>query len=114
MAAVQGKTLFNQRGAVTLTWTGVTESDTFTASQIGSMYPDKTVTVTGTFGGATVLIKGSNDGSTYFTCHGQSGSLSFTADGGDVIIENFPYLQATHSGGTSETVKVIVNGTSYV
>ncbi len=113
MAAIQGKTLHNERKAVTLTWTSVTEADTFTASQIGSKYPDRVVAVTGTFGGATVLIKGSIDGTTYFTCHGQTGLLSFTADGGDVIIENYPYLQATHSGGTGETVKVIVNGLSY-
>ena len=113
MAAIQCKTVFPERGVLKMTWTAVTEADTMTASQEGSRYPDKVVTVTGTFGGATVLIKGSNDGVTYFTCHGQMGLLSFTSDGGDVLIENYPYLQATHSGGTGETIAVTVMGTSY-
>ena len=114
MAAIQGKSTFPERGTLKMTWTSVTEADTFTASNEGSRYPDKTIQVSGTFGGATVLIKGSNDGSTYFTCHGQTGLLSFTSDGGDVIIENYPFLQATHSGGTGETVTVTIFGASYV
>ncbi len=113
MAAIQCKTTFPEKRTLKMVWTTVTEADTFTASQEGSRYPDKTVTVVGTFGGATVLIKGSNDGTNFFQCHGQTGLLSFTVDGGDVIIENYPYLQATHSGGTSESVTVTIFGASY-
>ena len=113
MAAVQGKTTFPQPKGVQLTWSTVTESDTFTASQIGLHYPDRVVTVEGTIGGATVLVVGSNDGTNFHTCHGQSGLLSFTTAGGDVLIENYPYLKCTHSGGSSESITVTVMGASY-
>ncbi len=113
MAAIQGKTTFPEPRSSQIVWTTVTEADTFTASQIGLRYPDKVVTVEGTFGGATVLVVGSNDGTNFHTCHGQTGLLSLTAAGGDVIIENYPYLKCTHSGGTSESITVTITGASY-
>ena len=113
MAAIPGITSYPYRHAAKIVWASVTENDTFTASQIGQNYPDRGVTVQGTFGSATVLVKGSYDGTNYFTLHGQSGALSFTAAGSDIIVENTPYLQCTHSGGTSESVTVTFHGSSY-
>ena len=113
MSAVLGLTTFPEPRSLKIVWSSVTEADTFTASQRGQRYPDAVVTVEGTFGGATVLIVGSNDGTNFHTVHGQSGLLSLTTAGGDVIIENYPYLKATHSGGSSESITVTIIGASY-
>ena len=113
MAAVLPKTTFPDPKSFSITWTTVTEGDTFTASQIGGQYPVRCVTVQGTFGSATVLVKGSLDGTNYHTLRGLSAALSFTSAGLDIIQENTPYLQITHSGGTGESVTVTITGTSY-
>ncbi len=113
MAAIPATTTFPEKHAAKVVWSAVTEADTFAATAVGSRYPDRGITVQGTFGSATVLVKGSYDGTNYFTLHGQSGLLSFTAAGGDIMIEAPPYLQLTHSGGTSESVTATVIMTAY-
>jgi hypothetical protein len=113
VAAITPVTSHPYRSGAQVKWSSVTESDTFTASVLGLRYPDRGVTVQGTFGSATVLVVGSYDGTNYFTLHGQAGLLSFTAAGGDVIVENTPYIKCTHSGGTSESVTVTIVGQAY-
>lgn len=113
VAAISGVTIFPQRKGAQITWSSVTENDTFVASQLGLKYPDRTIAVEGTFGSATVLVVGSWDGTNYHTLHGISGLLSFTAAGGDVIIENCPYIKLTHSGGSSESVTATLMAESY-
>lgn len=108
MAAIPGVTSYPERCVMKVVWTGVTESDTFTATQVGSRYTDRVVTVQGTFGSATVLVKGSVDGTNYHTLNGPGGSLTFVAAGLSALIEATPYLQPTHSGGSSESVTVTV------
>lgn len=112
MAAIPGITSYPEKGIVKVVWSAVTENDTFTASQIGSKYPDKGFTLQGTFGSATILIVGSYDGTNFFTMHGQSGALSYTAAGSDILVENPPYIKATHSGGSSESVTLTIYGTA--
>lgn len=87
-------------------WVGVTEADTFAAVQCGSRYTDRTVQVAGTFGSATVNIQGSINGTSYVTLTGHDGAATFTTDDIKALIECTPYLQCTHSGGTSESVTV--------
>lgn len=113
MAAIGAVTSYPYRASIKIVWSTVTENDSFAATQVGMTYPDKGITVQGTFGSATVLVKGSYDGTNYFQLHGQAGLLSFTAAGGDVIVENTPYLQCTHSGGSSESVTVTIHGEAY-
>ncbi len=114
MAVIPGLTTFPQSNGLQVQWSTAVAADTFGASKIGLRYPDKGVTVQGTFNGATILIVGSYDGTNYHTLHGQSGLLSFAAAGQDVIIENCPYINATHSGGGgSESITVTITGVSY-
>lgn len=90
------------------TWTGVTEADTFVAAEVGGQ-TDRSVQATGTFGSATLLVKGSNDGTTYLTLTDPQGNaISKTADALEQIEEGTRYIQPTHSGGTGETIKVII------
>jgi hypothetical protein len=114
MAVIPGRTTFPQYHGIQVQWVTAVAADTFGPSQIGVRYPDKGVTVQGTFNGATVLIVGSYDGTNYHTLHGQSGLLAFAAAGQDVIVENCPYIGVTHSGGGgSESITVTVVGVSY-
>lgn len=110
MAAIAGRTSFPEPSVVQIQWPSVTENDTFTASNVGSRYPDRGVTVQGTFGGATVTLQGSYDGTNYFTLHGQTGTLVYTTAGSDIMVEAPPYLKAIHSGGSSESVTITVRG----
>ena len=95
--------------AITYTWTGVTEADTFVAAEVPLVLPDRTVHIFGTFGSATVVINGSINGSTYTALNDQSdNALSKTAAAIESIAQLTRYVQPTHSGGTSESVTVIL------
>ena len=67
---------------------------------------DRSVIVSGTFGGATVAIVGSNDGTNWAPLHDESGvALTFTALGAHAIVENFLYISAGLSvAGTGATI----------
>lgn len=113
MATVPGVTSFPEKNVMKIVWSAVTENDTFGAVQCGSGYTDRIVELAGTVGGATILIKGSVAGSNYYTLNGPSGPLSLAAVGMSAIVESTPYLQPTHSGGSSESVTVTVRLTAY-
>ena len=68
-------------------------------------FADKTVQITGTFGGATIVIEGSNDGTNFGTLNDNTGaSLSFTAAAGPVLIAENPLaIRPTVSGGDCTT-----------
>ena len=90
------------------TWSNVTEADTFVAAEVGGQ-TDRSVQATGTFGGATLLIQGSNDGTTYVTLTDPQGNaISKTANALEQIEEGTRYIQPSHSGGGSESIKVII------
>jgi hypothetical protein len=74
-------------------------------------YPDRTVQVAGTLGGATVVLEGSNDGTNYFplTKPGNT-AISFTAAGGCAIIENPAFIRPKASGGTAAHILVTISG----
>jgi len=67
-------------------------------------YTDRSVQVSGTFGGATVLIEGSNDNSSWFTLTDPAGdALSFTAAGLRQVTEIAYYARASVVGGNGTT-----------
>lgn len=70
-------------------------------------WPDKTVQITGTFGGATVNIEGSNDGGlTWFVLNdsrGEGNPLTLTAADGRQIMENAELIRPNVSGGGGTT-----------
>lgn len=96
-------------GTRLITWETLTESDTAAAAEVPD-YPDKTVTVTGTFGSATVVIQGSNDGTNWYTLSEIDGTaLSFTvASETKTILENPLFVRASASGGSSQDVDIII------
>lgn len=73
-------------------------------------YADRSVQVTGTFGGATVVLQGSNDGeATLYTLDDPQGNdLSFSAAGGKGVSEvpelTRPFISAGASGTTDLTI----------
>ena len=72
-------------------------------------WPDRTVHLFGTWGGATIVIQGSNDGTNWQTLRDPGGTLlSFTADGLKGILENPRFIRPSSSGGTGTDVDVIV------
>ncbi len=70
---------------------------------------ERTLTATGSFGGATLVFEGSNDDTVYFTLKAADGtSLSMTQDSIFLILENPRFIRPTTSGGTGTAIKVMI------
>lgn len=109
MATVSGSTVIDNDHQVAVTWS-LGNADTGVPSAI-SRWADRTVHVTGTFGGATVTMQGSNDNTNWATLNDTSGSaLTFTATGMKLIGENPIYIRAITAGGAGTAVVVVVRG----
>lgn len=94
-------------GDTLITWTGVTEADTFQALQLGGTVSHLFIQIGGTFGGATVVVNGSNDDSVYGILTDQSATaISATSALVSSIYEKPLYIQPSASGGTSQSLTV--------
>lgn len=96
------------KGVIQTSWTLTTTDDG--QPETAPQYPEKSVQLTGTFGGGTVVIQGSNDGgTTWFTLTDPQGNpLSFTAVGGERIQENTQKVRPIATVGvTSVTVRLV-------
>lgn len=86
----------------TFTWTPLTETnaDGQPAAFMGS--GDRTVQVSGTFGGGTIILEGSIDGgANYFPLKDAGGTaISFTAAGGRSVLENCTLVRPRVTAGT--------------
>lgn len=96
--------------ACIITWTGLLNTDTGSAIELVD-YPDKTVTITGTFGtGGTLVMQGSNDGTNWFSLTDpQANAISKTAAAMEAILEAPRYMRpnvTAGDGSTSLTVQV--------
>ena len=71
---------------------------------------DKTITVTGIYGGATLTLKGSNDGTNYMTIHDVFGNvMSFTNTNQIAMVAQCPkFMRPETSGGSGTDLDVIV------
>lgn len=75
-------------------------------------YPDKTLTVTGTFGGTTVTLEGSNDGVNWVGLADNTGTaISLTDEGSVVVGSHTRYLRPVATSGTGIDLAVSVIGT---
>lgn len=93
--------------AATVTWALGGGTTGFVADLAG--YPDKTIVVGGTFGGATVTVTGSNDGVTFVPLNNLAGSaISFTTAGVDVIREATRFVRVTSAGGTGSAITAVI------
>jgi hypothetical protein len=88
------------------TWETMGNADTgLPVSMAGSS--DRSVQMTGSFGGATVVLEGSNDGSNWYTLNDPTGTpISRTSGGLKQIVELTRYVRARSSGGTGTDVDV--------
>jgi hypothetical protein len=108
------------KGVLQVTWSGIAQTDTTQPFSFGGQYPDKTVSVQGTFGaGATVSIMGSNDGINYVKLNdsrGEGNPLDFLTAGGTeirTVLESPYYVRVDLAGGDGTTaLSVIVVGSA--
>lgn len=82
-----------------VTWTSVATGDTGAPIQ-NPTFSDRSVQVTGTFGGATCTIEGSNDGVTYFTLTDPAGAAAtFAVAGLKQLLQVTRYIRPSVAAG---------------
>jgi hypothetical protein len=93
------------------TWTGLLSDDDGAPVRL-AVYSDRSVQVTGNFGGASVTIGGSNDGETYHALSDLSGEpLTLTAGALKQVVELPVFIKPRVFGGDGSTnIKVILSG----
>ena len=93
------------------TWDGLLLDDDGEPVRL-AVYSDRSIQVTGTFGGASVTIGGSNDGITYHALTSTDGeSLTLTSGALKQIVELPIFLKPRVFGGDGTTnLKVILSG----
>lgn len=87
-------------------WTPVTEADTC-ASVTLSNYSDRSIQVTGTFGGGSVACQGSNDGTNFaaLTDPGQT-TIAITTAGIKQVTEASILTRPNVTGGTGQSLTI--------
>lgn len=86
-----------------ITWDALAKDETGDAVS-DAAFADRTVQVSGVFGGATVVLEGSNDGIKYFTLHDPfSNLISFTGDGLKGVTELPHFVRPRVTGGDVTT-----------
>ncbi len=118
MATVNPTVDRTQRGIITHAYTFGTGASAVGAPIAISDYPDKTITIEGTFGGATITLQGSNSNPTASQWHtlndsrGAANTIVKTAAAINAILENpkfmRPIIGSTVSGVTD--IDVIIHG----
>lgn len=93
------------------TWSPLLASDEGDPVRL-AVYSDRSVQVSGTFGGASVTIGGSNDGETYHALSDTSGNpLTLTSGALKQIVELPIFLKPRVFGGDGTTnLKVVLSG----
>lgn len=89
---------------------GTSSLDNLRLTKNTAIYPDKTVIISGTWGGATAVFEGSVDGENWLTLNDIEGSpLSFTEDSKfKVILENPLFIRVSTSGGTGTDLDAVI------
>lgn len=93
------------------TWSPLLASDDGAPVRL-AVYSDRSVQVSGTFGGASVTIGGSNDGETYHALSDTSGNpLTLTSGALRQIVELPIFIKPRVFGGDGTTnLKVVLSG----
>lgn len=92
--------------AIQAVWANATESDTFAPVKMAE-YTARSISIQGTFGGATVVVNGSIDGTNYSGLSNPAGSaISKTSAAVVGVFESTVYYQPVASGGTGQTLTV--------
>jgi hypothetical protein len=93
------------------TWAGLLAGDDGEPVRL-AVYSDRSIQVSGTFGGASVTIGGSNDGETYHALNDPQGTaLTLTAGALKQIVELPIFIKPRVFGGDGTTnLKVVLSG----
>lgn len=98
---------FGEEASV-ITWPALATGDDGKVVQ-NTSYKDRSVQVSGTFGGATCTIQGSNDGVNWFTLNDPQGNaLTFTSARIEQILEVTRYIRPAVTGGTAVSINIIM------
>lgn len=92
--------------AILAVWAATTEADTFVAVKMPE-YSSRSISIQGTFGGATVVVNGSIDGTNFTGLTNPAGSaISKTSAAVVGVFESVVYYQPSASGGTGQSLTV--------
>lgn len=107
IAAVVSDVSYKGDGSAMLAvWIGVTEADTLSPVKLPE-YGARSVSIQGTFGGATVVVNGSIDGTNYTGLTNPAGvAISKTSAAVVGVFESVVYYQPVASGGSSQILAV--------
>jgi len=109
MATIKPAAIAVNDDAVRITWTPVTENDTCGAYTGASHYDDRSIQVTGTFGGSTTALHGSNDGSNFSALSDAFGvSIGLSSAGIKQVMEYTYSFKPVPSGGTGQSLTMTV------
>lgn len=87
-------------------WAAVTENDSCRAVQYPE-YADKSIQVSGTFGGASVALHGSNDGTNFAALNDASGTvIAITTAKIKAVLENTFQIKPVITGGAAQSLNV--------
>lgn len=107
MAEVSYVISTTDKGDLLLTWSSVTEADTFQQYELSEVVSEISCHITGTFGGATVVIQGGNVSSEMLDLLQIDGSATSTTAADIFSLLDRPlYIQPSASGGSSQSVDV--------
>lgn len=114
MATVVPVTTFpfeTSRDVAVTTWATLLAGDDGEPVRL-AVYSDRSIQVSGEFGGASVTIGGSNDGETYHALHDTSGNVMTLTEGKLQQIVELPiYIKPRVFGGDGTTaLKVVMSG----
>lgn len=117
MATILQRTTFPQHGTAQVTWSGLAAAGDVGAPETLGRYPQKSVTVSGTFAGAaSVTIQGQDDPALppagwrtllIETAAGDA-AATFTAAGGGQIVDQPQFIRPNLTAGAAATVNVVI------
>lgn len=107
MATRQPTVEWPSGGIVRFSWTSLAQNDSG-GEVTWLQYADRSVQVSGTFGGATVVIEGSNDGTNWATLTDPQGNaLNITSAKIEQVMEICLHVRPRVSGGDGTTALAV-------
>jgi len=93
--------------ASVITWQGLTTGDTGRPLEMTG-WADRSIQITGTFGGATVNIEGSNNGTNWsLLTDPQGNNIALTSAKIEQVMEITRYMRPSISGGSGASINII-------
>jgi hypothetical protein len=91
------------------TWSTLTSTNTDGAPAKWSQFADRSVQMSGTWGGATVTLQGSNDGLVWFTLGDpQANGIAKTSNALEQVLEMTHYVRPLLTGGDGTTAVSVI------